>query len=204
MKLQTYVDIGPGALPRIAIANMSINASSFLPRSTSPDINLPQFIMVFILQRPLVGSNNITTDPNGEPVINLTRGEDPDEKQMTRMKELTASTMNSLKSSAGLRFVNFDKEGAKVKAVTQPGKLDLGGVAHELGTLPMYTGKNRPTAPMRIFSSCPSYAKESTFAIFRASLIHLSQILPLLWPLLPFDPRVPTPSSFRRYREDSS
>lgn len=59
MKLQTYFDMG---LPdhRVGLANMSIDASSFLPRGNTQDKNLAQMIMAFILPCPLEEKNSVT------------------------------------------------------------------------------------------------------------------------------------------------
>ncbi|QRW15484.1 GMC oxidoreductase [Ceratobasidium sp. AG-Ba] len=132
MKLQSYVMLGKQA----CLANMSIDASSFLPRGESPDDDLPQFIMVFILPRQLVGDNSISIDANtDEPVIKMKRGKAASKQQIEEMQKLTASAMNSLVESAGLRFIGF--RGVQVDSHEIVLKmLQLGGVAHECGTLP--------------------------------------------------------------------
>ncbi|CAE6438273.1 unnamed protein product, partial [Rhizoctonia solani] len=132
MKLQTYVDIGDG---HIALANMSIDASSFLPRGGSPDDNLPKFIMVFILQQKLIPENNIRLEDD-EPVVTMTRGPGPSSTQMETMQKVTATAMQTLVDSVGLRFVGFPTGEVPWKKISLS-KLPLGGVAHELGTLPM-------------------------------------------------------------------
>ncbi|KAG8767239.1 hypothetical protein FRC12_006380 [Ceratobasidium sp. 428] len=133
MKLQSYVVLGQQA----CLANMSIDASSFLPRGVSPDDDLPQFIMVFILPRPLVGDNSIKIDPKtDEPVISMKRGKAATQQQYDEMQRLTASAMNSLVGSAGLQFIGFRGVSVNPHEI-EFGMLQLGGVAHECGTLPM-------------------------------------------------------------------
>lgn len=141
MKLQTYVDIGGG---HIALANMSIDASSFLPRNSTPNDSLPKFIMLFILQHELVQDNDISLDRGSrEPVLKMKRGKDPTPLQMNTMKTLIAASMNSLKYSAKLRFIGFeDCDVKREDIILEP--LGLGGVAHELGTLPMKSKDNVP------------------------------------------------------------
>ncbi|CAE6479760.1 unnamed protein product [Rhizoctonia solani] len=134
MKLQTYVDIGHD----VALANMSIDASSFLPRSNSPGNDLPQFIMVFILPRALVEQSDISITDD-EPEVKLERGTRPTEEQMKVMQNMTAVSMQSLASSAGLQFVGFEEKPATWRDIKLM-ELPLGGVAHELGTLPMDDG----------------------------------------------------------------
>jgi hypothetical protein len=63
---------------KIALANISIDASSILPRSHNPDDSLPKFTMVFILQREILNGQGrkIKTeiDPKtGEPKIAMAR-----------------------------------------------------------------------------------------------------------------------------------
>lgn len=144
MKLQTYVDLGAsnpdpnaGEAPGMALANISIDASSFLGRRNSPDDNLPKFFMVFLLQSRLKQSNTMVLEGD-EPKITLYRGDHATQGQYDRMKNLTKAAMESLTQSAKLQFVNsttdFDLK-----------QIRLGSIAHELGTLPM-KGKD-PNSP---------------------------------------------------------
>ncbi|QRV86928.1 GMC oxidoreductase [Ceratobasidium sp. AG-Ba] len=133
MKLQSYVRLRGEA----CLANMSIDASSFLPRGAAKGDDLPQFIMVFIVPRELVKNNSIWIDEKtDEPVIRMDRGPDASEDQKTDMRVLTVAAMTSLVETIGLQFVDF--KGAPItqdKIVLH--QLQLGGVAHECGTLPM-------------------------------------------------------------------
>jgi len=138
MKLQSYVNLQGEA----CLANMSVDASSFLPRGVAPGDDLPQFIMVFIVPRELVQNNTIWIDSKtDEPVIRMERGPDATEKQKEDMRKLTARAMNTLVDTVGLQFIGFkDVEVKPDKIVLH--QLQLGGVAHECGTLPMVNKNN--------------------------------------------------------------
>ncbi|KAG8755013.1 hypothetical protein FRC11_006310 [Ceratobasidium sp. 423] len=136
MKLQSHAEIDG----KVVLLNMSIDASSFLPRGKSPDEALPKFIMVFMLQQELVQGNSIEL-ANDEPQIKLQpRGRNHDHR---RMRQLTLAAMKALVGSAGIEFTgDFRnlKEGSEETDFIDKihlGLLPLGGVAHELGTLPM-------------------------------------------------------------------
>ncbi|KAG9104909.1 hypothetical protein FRC07_009681, partial [Ceratobasidium sp. 392] len=168
MKLQSYVMLGQ----QYCLANMSVDASSFLPRGTSPDDDLPQFIMVFILPRPLVGDNTIKLDPKtDEPVIRMKRGKAATKQQYGEMQRLTASAMNSLVGSAGIQFIGFRGVDVNPHEITL-GMLQLGGVAHECGTLPTDNERN-------------SYCLDSNLALIPeiANNVHVCDLS-----VLPFSP----------------
>lgn len=145
MKLQTYARIEN----KIVLVNMSIDASSFLPRGKSPDGNLPKCIIVFMLQQEL-DTNNTINLVDEVPHITLNPRKKKSIAEGT-MRRFTLAAMKALVGSAGLEFVDF--EGLKSDSNDpkdddyldniQLGFLPLGGVAHELGTLPM-RGKNNP------------------------------------------------------------
>ncbi|GAB1524098.1 hypothetical protein RhiTH_007250 [Rhizoctonia solani] len=140
MKLQTYAKIDN----QIVLFNMSIDASSFLPRGKSPDPKLPKFIFVIMLQDELVKDNSIVLE-NDEPKIRLNRRNMPLSEE--KMRKFILAAMKALVGSAGLEFVDFEdlKADSKFNDVNDKkflkkidiGYLPLGGVAHELGTLPM-------------------------------------------------------------------
>ncbi|KAG8922180.1 hypothetical protein FRC02_012087 [Tulasnella sp. 418] len=139
MKLQTYVNLGGG---HVALGNMSVDASSFLPRGESPDEDMPKFIMVFILQNPLVQDSSITLDENGKPIVKIVRYiHDEERSQLVRMQELTFASIRSMKETLGLEFVGEPGDAKDIGFKY----LELGGVAHELGTLPM-PNKNKDNA----------------------------------------------------------
>ncbi|KDN34098.1 hypothetical protein RSAG8_12815, partial [Rhizoctonia solani AG-8 WAC10335] len=143
MKLQTYVKL----CNTIVLVNISIDASSFLPRGNSPDENLPKFIMVFMHQEELIANNTLSLGANQEPRIDNMERNHPSKEAKTAMKKFTVATMKALAGSANLEFLGFEQVGKVDFSQKQPatdytnkvelGCLPLGGVAHELGTLPM-------------------------------------------------------------------
>ncbi|KAG8707825.1 hypothetical protein FRC11_007115 [Ceratobasidium sp. 423] len=141
MKLQTYAKLDGS----MTLVNMSVDASSFLPRGKAPDPNLPKFIIVFMHQQKLVEENTIKlNDPDQAPEITMVTNPRLNEEPM---KKFTLAAMKALAGSAGLEFVGFEGLNAGSKVDTEKereflgkiglGYLPLGGVAHELGTLPM-------------------------------------------------------------------
>ncbi|KAG9036847.1 hypothetical protein FRB95_007692 [Tulasnella sp. JGI-2019a] len=133
MKLQTYFLMGTRNR-RFGLANMSIHASSFLPRANVVDKNLPQMIMAFILPCPLERSCEITLDGT-EPkvVMNRTQEYDQDDRKhyLKRMEEIMKIAICTIEKNLKVKFVDEDRPGDYLSY------LELGGVAHELGTLPM-------------------------------------------------------------------
>ncbi|CAE6409857.1 unnamed protein product [Rhizoctonia solani] len=161
MKLQTYVKVHN----KMMLLNMSIDASSFLPRGHAPDENLPKFIMVFMHQQDLLPDNSISLDPDAQiPLINkepridkMKRGTQADGHEQA-LRRLVVATMKALAGSANLEFVGFEKVKElnlsnentlndyieENKKALELGYLQLGGVAHELGTLPMRGPFHKP------------------------------------------------------------
>ncbi|KAG9019395.1 hypothetical protein FRB90_002905 [Tulasnella sp. 427] len=137
MKLQTYVDLGKG---NIALANMSIDASSFLPRGRARDNGLPKFIMVFIMRAPLKSQNLVElVEGRDEPQVTITRSparisDNQEKADLEKMKTLTDSIMETIRKVLQIEFVDQDGDTDEFKY------LELGGVAHELGTIPMPMG----------------------------------------------------------------
>ncbi|KAG8940887.1 hypothetical protein FRC03_005030 [Tulasnella sp. 419] len=131
MKLQTYVTLEKD---QIALANMSIDASSFLPRSQRPE-DIPRFIMVFILQNPLHQENSIKLVEN-EPVVTMKRYQHLNRDGLIKkMQKVTYESVNALKDTLKVDFLEDSdpKSHCDIKFCC----LELGGVAHELGTVPM-------------------------------------------------------------------
>jgi len=140
MKLQTYVRVplksSDPKLPKdeIVLANMSIDASSFLPRGYASHDDSPKWIMAFI-RRTLLNDSNRIKLVNDEPEVTINRKVKFNMKDpvIQKLKELTDESMKVMEKVLGLDFI-IDPE--------PPGKdyfgtLQLGGVAHELGTIPM-------------------------------------------------------------------
>ncbi|KAG8775973.1 hypothetical protein FRC12_001167 [Ceratobasidium sp. 428] len=137
MKLQTYFDMG---LPdgRVGLANMSIDASSFLPRGNTVDKNLAQMIMAFILPCPLEEKNSVTMVAD-EPRVKMIRTQaySDSERQtyMKRMQDVMMKAFDAVEEHFKVEFVT-DKLAKDTLSY-----LELGGVAHELGSLPMASPK---------------------------------------------------------------
>jgi hypothetical protein len=145
MKLQTYVQVAD----LDAIANVSIDASSFLPRNLakideSPPTmdDSPKFIMVFILPAILNERNHITYK-DGQSTLEMHRWkiEDPQGAKQD-MSKMVKITMRTLKSILGVNFTKLNGlPFTDVETLPDDGsflnRLPLGAVAHELGSIPM-------------------------------------------------------------------
>ncbi|CAE6447884.1 unnamed protein product, partial [Rhizoctonia solani] len=139
MKLQSYLNMNSDPKGPVGLANMSIDSSSFLPRGVAEDSKIPNFIMAFILERPLYDGNNIEIDPKTfEPRVTIRRGKAATPDELDILNRLTLSAMETIETALGAEFPqkpdpsNFNLYLA-----------GLGVVAHELGTLPM----EDPTVP---------------------------------------------------------
>ncbi|CAE6337910.1 unnamed protein product [Rhizoctonia solani] len=132
MKLQTYFNVKGQTERGIGLANMSIDSSSFLPKGSAIDSQIPNFIMAFILECPLNPGNTIRIDENGEPKATINRGEAATKEQKELMHRMTISAIETIEKSLGAKFTKPPPE--------SPDNLIHGGlgiVAHELGSLPM-------------------------------------------------------------------
>ncbi|KAG8942900.1 hypothetical protein FRC04_003300 [Tulasnella sp. 424] len=135
MKLQTYVETGDDD---VLLANLSLDASSFLPRGKSFNEDLPRLIMVFITKTSLESQCTINLDHDGEPRVKIVRARDDRRRQDERkMKRLTKATMETIEDVLQVEFVDQSGDSEEFKY------LELGGVAHELGTIPMEQPSNR-------------------------------------------------------------
>jgi len=143
MKLQTHIKI-KATLPKISeigLVNMSINASSFLPRQNTPENNAPVWIFAIIRPAKLNTLNTIALK-DGEPVVLLNREKpfNPDDSDLQPYKELTKHAKETLEKVLDITFIPGSGTAGKFKP------LELGGVAHELGTIPM-KGPSTSEAP---------------------------------------------------------
>jgi choline dehydrogenase-like flavoprotein len=150
MKLQSYIRLDSG---KIALINFAIDASSFLPREFLPsrqftNRTFPKLIAAVILPTELNSNNTIELDENQEPVVTAGRerpflNSDPEVKEI---REVTKNAIIAVRDALKLQLLPVDPSGDYdwdddnfFKA------LELGGVAHELGTLPLrcYDSKKR-------------------------------------------------------------
>lgn len=144
VKLQTditFTDIDQST----ALANISLDASSFLPRRNIPDSELPQFIIAYILPSSLHPENNIEIDINGRPKIDVGYAEVVRLKEKKEvLKDFAVNAMNKIAATLDIQFVKHEsaiENYALIPTITKDqielGELGPGGVAHELGSIPM-------------------------------------------------------------------
>ena len=149
MKLQSYIRLDSG---KIALINFAIDSSSFLPREFLPShcfINrkFPKLIAAVFLPTNLNSKNTIELDDNEEPV--LTAGRDPSfsnsDPEVKEIRDVTKNAIIAVTDALNLQLLPADANGEydwdDDNFFTV---LELGGVAHELGTLPLrsYDNKN--------------------------------------------------------------
>jgi hypothetical protein len=142
MKLQSYITLKSG---KIALINFAIDSSSFLPRSFLPsqyfsNRNFLKLIAAIILPANLYSKNTIDLDSSGEPVV--TAGRDPpfsnSRDEVKEIRDVTKNAIIAVKDALNLQLlptgVNGQYDWNDDNFFTP---LELGGVAHELGTLPL-------------------------------------------------------------------
>ncbi|ESK95382.1 hypothetical protein Moror_3820 [Moniliophthora roreri MCA 2997] len=143
MKLQSYVRLKSGT---IALVNMAVDASSFLPREFLPsqvftNDDFPKLIVALITPTPLNKKNTIDLDDKGEPV--LTAGRDPpflnSNPDVVELRSITKDLIRTVRDALQLQLRPTDPDntpgGWDDTNFFKP--LELGGVAHELGTIPL-------------------------------------------------------------------
>ena len=142
MKLQSYIRLDSG---KIALINLAIDPSSFLPREFLPSHRFtnrifPKLTASVILPTDLNRNNTIDLDANEEPVLTAGRqypysNSDP---VVQEIREVTKDAIIAIKDALKLQLLpvdangEFDWEDDDFFAT-----LELGIVAHELGTLPL-------------------------------------------------------------------
>ncbi|KAK7463480.1 hypothetical protein VKT23_006829 [Stygiomarasmius scandens] len=142
MKLQSYVRLKSGTT---ALVNMAIDSSSFLPREFLPsqyftNDDFPKLIVALILPTLLNVKNTIELDDKGEPVLTAGRGhpfsnDDPDVKEL---RGLTKELVRVVKEVLNIELRPTDPDDNNDWNDDNFFKpLELGGVAHELGTIPL-------------------------------------------------------------------
>lgn len=129
VKLQTYVrpmnrDCGPD---EIVLANMSIDASSFLPRSTVSYDFAPRWILAVVRSAELDPQNIIYLEED-EPVVRI-RTTKPPITNDAMLDAVAGDIIEVMKDVLNIEFLEAENEPLKT--------LELGAVAHELGTVPM-------------------------------------------------------------------
>jgi choline dehydrogenase-like flavoprotein len=144
VKLQTDITFH-GIDNTTALANISLDAASFLPRRNIPDSELPQFIIAYILPSQLHQDNQVRIDENGQTKINVEYAYDAqleDKKEL--LKDFAVDVMNKIAACLDIQFVKHQSPIDDYTFLTEITKdrikldqLGPGGVAHELGSIPM-------------------------------------------------------------------
>ncbi|KAK3307668.1 FAD/NAD(P)-binding domain-containing protein [Chaetomium strumarium] len=146
VKLQTNISFRDVQIDdTTALANISLDASSFLPRRNIPDSELPQFIIAYILPSKLSRDNKIELDEEGRTRIKVGYAKDPNlEEKKEILKNFAVDAMNKIASTLDIQFVqhrfsmdNYTMIDKVTKQDIELGELGPGGVAHELGSIPM-------------------------------------------------------------------
>ena len=152
MKLQTYVRTNATGVRNLALANMAIDASSFLPREYLTNEyfvneNYLKLIAAFIRPNPLNKNNTITLNHahnvlDKEPIVTINR--DPPfnnlDSDVQVLRDLTIEARQVLADTLSIDIDTSNEDPNNFFKLLQ-----LGGVAHELGSIPMRgSDKNTP------------------------------------------------------------
>ena len=149
MKLQTDIQFnivkdGKVVDNTVALANISLDAVSFLPRNDESDGLLPMLIISYILPSPLVPTNKVELNPDNEPQIHVSWADDENFEEKQRvLKNFAVDIMNKIVDVYDVRFAEVTSAGYQplLHTITvddiQLNQAGAGVVAHELGTIPM-------------------------------------------------------------------
>lgn len=140
MKIQSYTRLSS---EKISLVNVAIDASSFLPRQpnvagTFTTQDFPQMVVAHILPAPLDHQNTIELDSKDEPVVIAGRhppfsNSNPDVQDL---RNLTQVIVDVIQDRLSMKLRPTDPDETDGSNITfKP--LELGGVAHELGTIPL-------------------------------------------------------------------
>ena len=184
MKLQSYIRLDSG---KIALINLAIDSSSFLPREFLPsqyytNRNYPKLVAAIILPTDLNRNNTIDLDDKGEPV--LTAGRDPpfsnSDPEVLEIRDVTKNALNAVVDALKLQLLPADADGKydwDDDNFFKP--LELGGVAHELGTL-----------PLRCYDSDKRFLVQSDLELVSRKAVYVCDLS-----IFPWSPEVnPTPT----------
>ena len=184
MKLQSYIKLKSG---KIALINLAIDSSSFLPREFLPsqyytNRNFPKLVAAIILPNDLNSKNTIDLDDNGEPV--LTAGRDPpfsnSDPDVLEIRDVTKTAIITVVDALKLQLLPADSNGDYDWDDDNFFKvLELGGVAHELGTL-----------PLRCYDSNKRFQVQNNLELISRKGVYVCDLS-----IFPFSPEVnPTPT----------
>ena len=149
MKLQTDIQFnivkdGKVVDNTVALANISLDAVSFLPRNDVSDRLLPMLIIAYIIPSDLVAANKVELNPDNEPKIHVTWADVNyfEEKQKVLL-DFAVDIMTKVVDVYNVRFAQVGPNGYQplLHKITvndiQLTQAGAGVVAHELGTIPM-------------------------------------------------------------------
>jgi hypothetical protein len=146
LKLQTYVAVENGKETEMVLANMSIDASSFLPRGFAQLDDFPKYIIAFIRLSELSNLNSVKM-VDDEPVVTIKRSPytslDDSDPVITALKTMTNESMKTMEQVLDIEFIPDPTQKQFGGGRGYFNALELGGVAHELGTIPMIGPKNK-------------------------------------------------------------
>jgi choline dehydrogenase-like flavoprotein len=139
MKLQSYVRLKSG---KIALVNMAIDSSSFLPREFLPsqffrNEDFPKLTVASIIPTELIDKNTMDLDYKGEPVLSAGR-EVPfsnDDEDVAELRELTKKAISAVKEVLHIEIRLNDSSDWDDDNFFPT--LPFGAAGHELGTIPL-------------------------------------------------------------------
>ena len=144
MKLQTNIQFAVDKTT--ALANISVDGASFLPRTNSPSDRFPVLIIAYIVPSVLASANKIELNEQGEPHVTFDWAEDQylEEKKQV-LKEVAVDIMNKVAVTFGVCFARATENPEGYTPLPFPTKLEditlegagPGVVAHELGSIPL-------------------------------------------------------------------
>ncbi|KAG8945036.1 hypothetical protein FRC04_001292 [Tulasnella sp. 424] len=173
MKLQSYVTLGRN---NVALANITLDSSGFLPRGKGLDDDIPKFVITFTTKTPLECQGEVQLNDAREPVLKLTEQQRNDGGQhageVAIMQRLTEAAMKTVRDVLKVEFFDerldapdeahiqgeidddgdWGSPGNDQPAATATTKeffqrMRMGAVGHEMGTVPM-AGPNQKTPPV--------------------------------------------------------
>jgi len=115
----------------IALVNMSIDASSFLPWRTLKDNSIPKLIVVFVLKSELNPANKIEVRGN---VTEVTIERLNDDDLPAKKRDMMKIAEDAINTVGKVLKVDLLPPGSGEGVLR---RLELGAVAHELGSIPM-------------------------------------------------------------------
>jgi hypothetical protein len=206
MKIQTYVHLKSG---NIALVNMAIDSSSFLPREFLPsqffsNEDFPKLVVALILPTGLNGNNTIKLDDKGEPLLTAGR-EHPfsnSNADVRELRELTKDAIRTIRDALRLKLLPTDPDDDNDWDDDNFFKLlELGGVAHEFCTIPLKCF-DKKVAPHLIEPTLKRRKREKVYICDLSIFPFSPELSPTLTLVLsPSDSPRPSSPSFQRSQQ---